>query len=405
MIFNSNSTSLGSTVAMAEGYDCSIGTALALIESARNDNAMFNAMLGIEAKALQLENAGYVAESSEVVALQEAAMGGILKKIGELFKKLASKIKTIFHTFFSKIDSLFMSDKQMVKKYEKELVRKNSELNLDKMEVKWRKVKNQIPDSISEAVSDKYKSADWHEEKSDREKNMYKALGYSFVDEDDVTTSFTEHYLDDAEKMELKETGETIRSIIAALSSDMPKKINKLKASADKLIRNIEKEAKECNKRAEEYAGHGQKDPNFDTAMSNLNHSYDMAVVYQDCQLKINNCIISLHKTVYQQTKAAFMKAISTNKKLESVLLADAIAEAAADEVTEVMDKALSDEEISDINAASTNVKDADVSDDPDKLTYGPDQYTDNADYKVDGSVDTDINSKSEAAFFGTMLY
>ena len=41
MIFNSNTTSLGSTIPMAEGYDGSIGCAKALIESAQNDYAMF----------------------------------------------------------------------------------------------------------------------------------------------------------------------------------------------------------------------------------------------------------------------------------------------------------------------------------------------------------------------------
>ena len=126
MIFNTDTTTLSSNVAMAEGYDCSTGTALALIDSARNDRAMFEAMLGIEAKACQLESAGYTNESGEMLALQEAAAGGILKKIADLFKKLAEKIKTIFHNFFSKINSLFLSDKQMVKKYEKEILRKTN---------------------------------------------------------------------------------------------------------------------------------------------------------------------------------------------------------------------------------------------------------------------------------------
>ena len=43
MIFNSNTTSLGTDhYAMAEGYDCSYGCALALIESARNEYKMFH---------------------------------------------------------------------------------------------------------------------------------------------------------------------------------------------------------------------------------------------------------------------------------------------------------------------------------------------------------------------------
>jgi cell fate (sporulation/competence/biofilm development) regulator YlbF (YheA/YmcA/DUF963 family) len=45
MIFDSNRTSLGSSIPMAEGYNCSYGPALALIESANNDLAVFKAIL------------------------------------------------------------------------------------------------------------------------------------------------------------------------------------------------------------------------------------------------------------------------------------------------------------------------------------------------------------------------
>jgi hypothetical protein len=139
MIFNNNTTSLGGNIPMAEGYDCSYGTALALVESARNDYAMFRAMLNVESRELQIRNesAGYVTEG-EIMALTEATLGGIWNKIKELFSKLIAKIKAIFHTFLSKIDSLYKTDSQMVKKYKTEILRKGSIGNL---EVKWRKVK------------------------------------------------------------------------------------------------------------------------------------------------------------------------------------------------------------------------------------------------------------------------
>ena len=63
-------------------------------------------------------------------------------------------------------------------------------------------------------------------------------------------------------------------------------------------------------------------------------------------------------------------------------------------------------EELSDLSSAPTTVKDADVKDDPDALTYGPDCYTDNAPMDdKDGTIDTEINSKEESAFFGAMFY
>ena len=92
MIFDNNTTALGSSldIPMAEGYDCSYGCAKALLDLAENDYAMFREMLNVEARDLQLQKTGYVQE--EVVALQEATIGGIWSKIKELFTKLIGKI-------------------------------------------------------------------------------------------------------------------------------------------------------------------------------------------------------------------------------------------------------------------------------------------------------------------------
>lgn len=416
MIFNTDTTVLSSNVAMAEGYDCSIGTALALIDSARNDGAMFEAMLGIEAKACQLENAGYTNESGELIALQEAAAGGILKKIVELLKKLAEKIKAIFHTFFSKINSLFMSDKQMVKKYEKEILRKT---NLGNMEVKWRKpLKNMnVELLIPEAgTTTKFwaQTSIWAEDKSDRDANIYKALGMSYVDEDDAINSIIDNYLDEEETMELKETGETSRSIMTDLASNIPKIIRNIEKRANKLIRAIEKDASEWNKKANNYVKDNKdnediSDERFNKTASDYNKFYDNVVAYQDCQTKINSAVISCVKIYYKQEKAAFMKMISANdKKLEeSAIWDDAIAEAAENEVEDVLTAAISKEDLSETNNASMAVKDADVSDDPDKLVY-----SDDPDYKratTAGTIDSCIvgkcKCKNESAFFGEMLY
>ena len=110
MIFDNNTTSLGSmNIPMAEGYDGNIGVALALIESARNDYSMFKGLLAVDAKELAINNesAGFVNES-EVIALKEASVKGIVDKIKQLFTKLIAKIKSIFHTVISKLNGLYM---------------------------------------------------------------------------------------------------------------------------------------------------------------------------------------------------------------------------------------------------------------------------------------------------------
>ena len=136
MIFDMN-IDTPSSIPMAEGYDGTIGCAKALIESAQNDYAMFRAMLESDAKELAAMNNGYVNES-EIISLQEATIGGIWNKIKELFKKLIAKIKSIFANFLAKFRSLYMKDKDLVKTYGQQVMRKS---NLGNMSIKWRKTK------------------------------------------------------------------------------------------------------------------------------------------------------------------------------------------------------------------------------------------------------------------------
>ena len=178
MIFDANTTSLGSSIPMAEGYDGAVGVAQALIESARNDYAMFRAMLNADARELSLRKSGYVAES-EILALQEATGGSIWKKIADLFKKLIAKIKSIFANFLAKFRGLYMKDKELVKKYGSQVIRKS---NINNLEVKWRKLKSgntfatltDVYDADA-SVSDlegKVNSASWKSDLEDRWKEV-----------------------------------------------------------------------------------------------------------------------------------------------------------------------------------------------------------------------------------------
>lgn len=455
MIFNSNTTSLGTDhYAMAEGYDCSYGCALALVESARNDYKMFRAMLDIDARELQIqrESSGYVAES-QIMSLNESAVSGIWNKIKELFKKLAEKIKAIFHTFMSKINSLYMSDKQLVKKYSKELNRKS---NIGNLEVKWIKFDKdfrtkgyQLQHSITLTGSgsadyktftggDDAKAAiavgsmlgadnkeyfpDWKDDDNDR-CDYYCPKGVSYESFDsDMDDQFADG--GEADTVEIKDIG-GIRSIISFMDN-RSKDLSTLKKNTDNVIKYIDRLVKEANKQADDAAKYaskvvsGKPNPNDSSIVSNeyseksadglskfANQAYDMAVAYQNVLTKAVNWTLNADKKDYAQHKAAFMKAVAANNdKLAEATYLDAVAEAAEQEVEDVISSALSKEELSKINNASLNVMDSDVSDDPSKLTYGPDYYTDNQSYvRTSGSVDTDINSKSESAYFSGLFY
>lgn len=416
MIFNSNTTSLGTSVPMAEGYDCSYGAALALVESARNDYAMFRAMLDVDAREIQIqrESAGYVTEG-QIVALAEAATGGIWNKIKELFQKLAAKIKTIFNTFMSKIRSLYTSDKQMVKKYEKELYRKT---HLGNLQVKWVKYK---PNYTSDALdtSHKYeldKFDGWNDDADERMKYFL----LDGISPDDFNSDMDDKFADggEASTEDLKDVG-GIRAVCNFLSSyekdlrELERKTKDLVKTADNLAKDADKKAKEkidaarglTKKTGETLSADDQANNAKIDAVDDANKSFDMATAYQDVVLKATQWVLNTKKTEYKQYKAAFMKAIAADdKKLESTLL-EAVGEAAEQEVDSVIDRAISKEELSELNKANTNVIDSDVSDDYDKLTYGPDKYTDDYYGTKAGSVDTNINSKSESAFFGKLFY
>lgn len=460
MIFNSNTTSLGTDhYAMAEGYDCSYGCALALVESARNEYKMFRAMLDIDARELQIqrESSGYVAES-QIMVLTESTVSGIWNKIKELFKKLAEKLKAIFHTFMSKINGLYMKDKELVKKYSKELYRKS---NIGNLEVKWINytdkfrenalvLKNPFAITSSSTYADTFGSSskrdgnqkDYSGQKAvftgwdsdqDKRHEHYCPEG---VDYDTFDSDMDDKYADggDVDTLELKDTKiGGIRAIIQFMENRSTE-LKTLKRTTDNLIKYIDKIVKEADKQANEkakaykdakpvmhkkgetksdgstYAEDTEDDSNVTAAQGDsvfANQAHEMAVAYQNVLTKAVNWVLTADKKDYAQHKAAFMKAVAANNdKLSESTYLDAVAEAAEQEVEDVISSALSKEELSKINNASLNVMDSDVSDDPSKLTYGPDYYTDNQSYvRTSGSVDTDINSKSESAYFSGLFY
>lgn len=411
MIYSNNMTSLGaSNIPMAEGYDASYGPALALVETARNDYAMFNAMLEADWNEIAIckESSGVVQEG-EILSLQEAVGGGIFKKIAELFRKLIAKIKSIFHNLIARLHSLHMKDKDLVKKYEKEIYRKTK---LGNLEVKWRKVKEHPLDKydasvVSNIPNDLNKFAEDHKDDVSERLNVY-SQKYLNVDFDELEETLTDAIFEDEDTVKISEIDGGIRGIMTFLSgyssnlSKFQSTCRKYETGLNRLVKDADKNAGEKIKQMK-----GDNPTATEADVTKANHAYDMTVAYQTVQLKALSVITKLITMEYKQNKAAFMKAVTANdKKLdESVIYAEAVAEAAEQEVEDVITGALSKEELSEINAASKNVKDADVTDDPDALTYGPNQYTANGQYKVDGSIDTKIDSKKEAAFFGQLLY
>jgi hypothetical protein len=120
MIFDANGNVGGSYGAVNESpYELGLSGALMHVyETECNYNAMM--------KAVGLSELKYYQETGKDLFLNEAgAFGGFIEKAKALFKKIIEKIKAIFKKFMAKVNSYTASDKDFVKKYEKDILRKD----------------------------------------------------------------------------------------------------------------------------------------------------------------------------------------------------------------------------------------------------------------------------------------
>lgn len=105
-----------SEIPVNEAYDAAFGCAHILADCQVNDMALFESTIYsdiAEVRSIQ-EGYGYVNEN---------AFTSVLKKLAEAFKKLLGKIKGIFKAFIAKLTGAFKDGKELVKKYEKQIIK------------------------------------------------------------------------------------------------------------------------------------------------------------------------------------------------------------------------------------------------------------------------------------------
>lgn len=99
-----------------EAYDAAFGCAHIMADNQANDMALFeSAIYSDMAEVMSLQ------EGTQVV--NENAFSNVIKKIVEMFKKLLAKIKGIFNAFLAKLAGAFKNGKDLVKKYEKQIIK------------------------------------------------------------------------------------------------------------------------------------------------------------------------------------------------------------------------------------------------------------------------------------------
>lgn len=99
-----------------EAYNAAFGCAQILADCQRNDMALFESAIFSDMNELMA-----VHEGVEVV--NENAFTNVIKKLVEMFKKLVAKIKGIFAAFLAKLAGAFKNGKELVKKYEKQIIK------------------------------------------------------------------------------------------------------------------------------------------------------------------------------------------------------------------------------------------------------------------------------------------
>ena len=99
-----------------EAYNATFGCAQIFADCQRNDMALFESAIFSDMNEVMS-----LREGVEVV--NENAFTDIIKKIVEMFKKLLAKIKGIFNAFLAKLAGAFKNNKDLVKKYEKQILK------------------------------------------------------------------------------------------------------------------------------------------------------------------------------------------------------------------------------------------------------------------------------------------
>lgn len=108
-----------------EGFDINYHEAamMAVAES----EAVYNKTM----KEIGIAELRYFEENGQEVIYEAVDIKAVFNKIKMFFKKLIDKVKAIFHTFIAKLTSKVSSDKDFVRKYEKEFSRKWNDVKGD----------------------------------------------------------------------------------------------------------------------------------------------------------------------------------------------------------------------------------------------------------------------------------
>lgn len=367
-VYSGNRTCLGSydesEIVANENYFGEAGAMQIIAESVINDFAMFEAVISNDFQEVALGES-----YAEIELLHEASIGGMFDKIKELAKKAWEKIKGLFKTFITKITVLMTRDnKSLVKKYQKEIYRKD----LSKLKFKWEKPtgvsigENLNSDKLlglltlakgtgnADDIEKKVNDSDFIDTvlsdlsnlKNTTQSDFYKEVHEAMYEEEDEVEGMTSAILSQIIET-LTNSSKTLKSV-KKTESNVNTFFNKLLSSIDKIRNEVTKKLPN-EKDAENTSDYkvstkfGDKEGNFtigdlesNKKVSNeeynkkLNAVYNLVNKYQQGATMVCNAEMKETKFGIAQARRLFGKAAAFNPKSvkESYIMEEAFADA-----------------------------------------------------------------------------
>lgn len=414
MFFTENSTSLASNIPAAVGYSDGCGAVRALIEAEENRHRIVKAMMEMDFQEIQMRKSGSLNEAA-ISTIHEGALGDIWAKVVDLFKKLISKIKAIVGSFIAKLSSLWMKDKDYIKKYKKDIMYSVDRFN--KMPVKWRKVKGkqlELPDKADVLFEADPKGVSglvalYKEDSDDRKQAIIDALVPSMnLDPDSLKSDFFDFIFEDDSLTEydfgdLNIPVAQLLNYVENFNTQLKKfdsGLHKTETNLNKIVKEAETQQKNASKAAIDAKGDND---NLNKASEDASHVLTVASELQTILLELLGYVREAYLIVYKQAKAVVVKMASAGKT-KKYEFANILSEMAEDEVDEVIASAIDGKEAKELdcmyNKAPYDVLPPGTSNDPDELVYQPDSYTDTPCDTVSGSTGVDYVAKNEAFKF-----
>lgn len=324
-LFNSNRGHLGldydcGEIVANENYTHEFGFGQMLVDNAKNDMAIFEALIADDFKEVMAVQEG-------VEYVNEASVGSFIDKIKTFLKNAWEKIKGIIKSFLTKFVAMFIRDNgDLVKKYEKEV---RAKTKLGKMKYKWAESSKSACEKLDNnmATLDKFFNAS--ESEVDDSEFIDKILSHilgSSTTEADFEKDAWEMIFGDVEEVEGLDSSRLSYIIdILKTAKDVKKGIDKSQSNADKYFKNafkdIDNKEKELKKDAD----------NNKDALAELNTLYKATNLVQKAVNMNISLAIKVHKFECAQCRRVFVQAAAFNEKAvkEDAILFDAIGECA----------------------------------------------------------------------------